>query len=243
MFTHPVQVLDPTTNNGIESAAVRYPVNDCYPAIQGEGAQTGVAMALLRLHGCAVGCPWCDTAETWAFDPLEEHATIEAALGANPRYAYADADTIAAYIHAHCPGPRWLLLTGGEPARYPLRPLVNALHGAGYKVALETSGTELGHIEAGCDWVCVSPKIDMPGGKKVLPEAVAVADEIKHVVGRPRDIEKLDELLEHVALKPNATICLQPVSQNQKATALCIETVIARGWRLSVQMHKYIGQP
>jgi len=200
-------------------------------------------MALLRLHGCIVGCPWCDTAETWAFDPANEQSTIDAALGANPRYAYADAEAIATYVRVHCPGPRWVLLTGGEPARYPLGSLVDALHRAGYKVALETSGTELGHVGAGCDWVCVSPKIDMPGGKNVLPEAVAIADEIKHVVGRQRDIEALDELLGRVKIKPDAVICLQPVSQSQKATALCIETVIARGWRLSVQVHKYIGQP
>ena len=83
----------------------------------------------------------------------------------------------------------------------------------------------------------------MPGGKKVLIEALAVADEIKHAVGRERDVEKLDELLTRVTLKPNAQICLQPISQNEKATALCLETVIARGWRLSVQLHKYLGQP
>ena len=235
----PIATIDTPTS---VATTFHYPVNNCYPAIQGEGAQTGVAMALLRLHGCVVGCPWCDTAETWAFDQADEQPTIEAALGANSRYAYLDAETIADYVRAHCPGPRWVLLTGGEPARYPLKPLVDALHNTDYKVALETSGTELGHVGAGCDWVCVSPKIDMPGGKKVLPEAVTVADEIKHVVGRQSDIDKLDTLLRAVALKPDVVISLQPVSQSQKATALCVETVIARGWRLSIQVHKYIDQ-
>src|SRR5579864_6455456 len=186
--------------NSMMANTVRYPVNDCYPAIQGEGAQTGVAMALLRLHGCSVGCPWCDTTETWAFDPVDEQSSIEAVLGANSRYCYSDAATIATYLRTHCSGPRWVLLTGGEPAQYPLKPLVDALHDVGYKVALETSGTELGLIGSGCDWVCVSPKIDMPGGKKVLSEVVAAADEIKHVVGRQHDIEKLDELLHAVTL-------------------------------------------
>jgi 7-carboxy-7-deazaguanine synthase len=227
-----------------ESAtAIRYPVNDCYPAIQGEGVQTGVAMALLRLHGCAVGCPWCDTAETWEFDPASEQTALNDVLGANSRYTYATAEHIAAFVRRRCPGPRWVLLTGGEPAQYPLAPLVEALHQAGYKVALETSGTELGHIGAGCDWVCVSPKIDMPGGKKVRIEAIAMADEIKHAVGRERDIEKLEELLSRATLKPNVQICLQPISQSTRATELCLETVIARGWRLSVQLHKYLGQP
>jgi 7-carboxy-7-deazaguanine synthase len=47
-------------------------------------------------------------------------------------------------------------------------------------------------------------------------------------------------LAEH-SLKPTVQICLQPVSLSRKATKLCIETVQARGWRLSIQTHKYIG--
>jgi 7-carboxy-7-deazaguanine synthase len=45
------------------------------------------------------------------------------------------------------------------------------------------------------DWVCVSPKLNMPGGKVVRPEALAGADEFKHVAGRQRDIDALDVLL------------------------------------------------
>lgn len=220
-----------------------YPVNDCYTCIQGEGVQTGVAMVLLRLHGCDVGCAFCDTKETWLFDQLNERTQIADILGANSCYTYASAQQIADYIRANHPGPKWVLATGGEPAQYPLKALVEALHGFGYKVALETSGTETGHIGAGCDWVCVSPKINMPGGKTIKPEALEVADEIKHVVGIQRDIDTLDELLTQVNLKQNAQICLQPVSLSKKATELCIETVQRRGWRLSVQVHKYLNQP
>jgi 7-carboxy-7-deazaguanine synthase len=222
-------------------ATGRYPVNDCYPCVQGEGVQTGVAMVLLRLHGCAVGCPWCDTRETWYFDADQQVGTLAEALGANPRYVYLSANEIAGHIVAHHPGPKWVLVTGGEPAQYDLRPLAHALQEAGYRNALETSGTELGHLHADFDWVCVSPKLNMPGGKVVRPEALAVADEIKHVVGRQRDIHDLDALLAGTQLKPNVQICLQPVSVRQKATELCIETVQARGWRLSVQTHKYIA--
>jgi 7-carboxy-7-deazaguanine synthase len=164
-------------------------------------------------------------------------------LGANPCYAYASAQNIADYIRTNHPGPKWVLVTGGEPAQYPLKTLVEALHRQVYKVALETSGTEIGHIGAGFDWVCVSPKINMPGGKMIKPEALEVADEIKHVVGIQRDIDNLDQLLTEVSLKANVQICLQPVSLSQKATALCIETVQRRGWRLSVQVHKYLNQP
>ncbi len=217
-----------------------YPVNDLYTCVQGEGVQTGVAMVLLRLHGCAVGCPWCDTKETWEFEPQHQVETLAEAQGANSRYVYLSATAVAEHIQAHHPGPKWVLVTGGEPAQYGLRPLVTAIHNIGLKAAIETSGTEVGHVGAGFDWVCVSPKLNMPGGKTVQPAALAVANEIKHVVGRQQDIDELDELLT-LALKPDVHICLQPISVNPKATALCLEVVQQRGWRLSVQMHKYIG--
>jgi 7-carboxy-7-deazaguanine synthase len=220
---------------------ITYPVNDCYACIQGEGVQTGVAMVLLRLHGCGVGCPWCDTKETWDFETVNQTETLDLALGVNTHYAYLSAEAIAQYITAQHVGPKWVLVTGGEPAQHNLQPLVTALHEAGYLVALETSGTEVGHVESEFDWVCVSPKIDMPGGKVMQPAALAIADEIKHVVGRQQDIDNLDMLLATNATKTDVQICLQPVSTSQKATDLCMEVVLSRGWRLSVQTHKYIG--
>ena len=220
---------------------MKYPVNDIYTCIQGEGVQSGVAMVLLRLHGCAVGCPWCDTKETWEFNRNLVQQNIADVLGANGCYTWSESQAIADYIKAEHPGPNWVLVTGGEPAQYDLRALVTALHANGYKVALETSGTENGHLGAPFDWVCVSPKMDMPGGKKVLDEVFPSADEIKQVVGKTADITQFDNLLNRVKLKPSATICLQPISQSQKATKLCIDTVQERGWRLSIQTHKYLG--
>lgn len=221
----------------------KYPVNDVYGTIQGEGCQTGTAMVLVRLHGCGVGCPFCDTKETWTVNPEHKADKLEGALGQNERYAELFQSELTWYIAKTFRAYQWVLLTGGEPAQYRLRPLVTALHDAGYKVALETSGTEIGHLDAGCDWVCVSPKFDMPGGKVVLPEAVACADEIKHVVGKQAHIDRLDDFLRSAPLKPSAQICLQPISQSTKATELCIQTVKARGWRLSIQTHKYLALP
>lgn len=222
---------------------IQYPVNNCYICLQGEGVQTGVAMVLLRLHGCAVSCPWCDTKETWDFDEANQVDTLEQALGADPQYTYLTSSDIAAYIKSNYPSPKWVLVTGGEPAQYDLEPLVADLHAVGYKVALETSGTEIGHVKADFDWICVSPKINMPGRKTIKPEALAIADEIKHVVGTQKDIEKLDNLLLQMELKEDVQLCLQPVSLSPKATRLCIQTVQDRGWRLSLQTHKLIDLP
>lgn len=222
---------------------MKYSVNDIYTCVQGEGCQTGLAMVLLRLHGCLVGCPFCDTKETWIIDPAFEVGAIDEALGPTLHYILLHQSEILLHIKQNHPGPKWVLLTGGEPAEQDLGPLIGALHDGGYKTALETSGTAAGHMEADIDWVCVSPKIDMPGGKKILPEVLATADEIKHVVGKQTHIDQLDQLLENVKLKNSVEICLQPISQAARATELCIETVQERGWRLSLQTHKYLNLP
>lgn len=220
-----------------------YPINNIYPCIQGEGCLSGTPMVMLRLHGCAVGCPWCDTKETWEMEAANVRASIDDVLGANSLYVKKGPSEINHYIKTNFPFFRWVLISGGEPAQYRLRPLINALHDGGFKVAIETSGTEIGHLEAGLDWICVSPKIDMPGGKKVKLDTFTTADEIKYVVGKRGDIDKLDEILSQVQLKEGCQICLQPVSQSPKATALCMDIVMDRNYRLSVQMHKYLDIP
>lgn len=220
---------------------MKYQVNDIYPCIQGEGCLTGMAMVLLRLQGCGVGCPWCDTKETWEPDNRQNEVhNILDMLGQSPKWIDLHQSEIVYYISQNCPGPKWVLLTGGEPAEQELESLCNALHDAGYKIALETSGTATGHVKASIDWVCVSPKIDMPGGKAIIPEAVAVADELKFVIGKKGDLNKLNTLISQVKLKSDCQICLQPVSQSKKATKLAIDIVQKKGWRLSIQTHKYL---
>ncbi len=224
-----------------------YRVNDIYHCIQGEGCQTGLPMVLIRLMGCPVACPWCDTKETWRPDE-ELRVDLHEAMGQNPWWAEATAADIVRHIRANVLPRRqhplgWALLTGGEPAQQPLSELVKELHHQGLCVALETSGTALGHVGAGVDWVCVSPKVGMPGGEIVLPEAVAEADEIKWVVAGPRDIERLKGFLGAYQLKEDTQVCLQPVSQNAAATRLCVEVCKEMGWRLSIQTHKYLNLP
>lgn len=219
-----------------------FTVNDVYTTIQGEGCLTGVPMVLVRLHGCPVGCPFCDTKETWDHDPENEVPELADALGTSPRYVRVDVLTLADYIAAQAGWIQWVLLTGGEPALQPLERLVPYLHGRRLKVAIETSGTARGHIDAGIDWVCVSPKVGMPGRRTIIPAAIAVADELKFVGGRDRDIDAVDDFLKTYPTKRGVTVCLQPVSQSPRATDLCMTTCLARGWRLSIQVHKYVGQ-
>lgn len=215
------------------------PINNIYSCIQGEGVNTGLPMVMLRLQQCDVGCPFCDTKETWHLDSRFQVPSIQEVLGQNPLYTTQDERDIMLYIQERYPDFQWILVSGGEPAQYDLNNLTSQLHDYGHKVAIETSGTE--EIRGNFDWVCVSPKIDMPGKKAIQAQPILKADEIKMVIGKPGDFEKLDNLLRDFKTKPDCQICLQPISQSPKATQLCIEECQKRGYRLSIQVHKYLN--
>jgi 7-carboxy-7-deazaguanine synthase len=155
-------------------------------------------------------------------------------------YADVGTDTLVGTINAY--QARHVVITGGEPCQYDLTDLTSKLLSVGKSVQIETSGTEL----IRCDdrtWVTVSPKIGMPGGKEVLPEALCRADEIKVPVGKPGDIAKFATLWNRTRYgkERNVLIWLQPLSTSEKATALCIDAATANGWRVSIQTHKFIG--
>lgn len=201
-------------------------------------------MVIVRTQGCHVGCPWCDTKETWALHDRFRLTNLDL-IRVTPKPFWGTFYEFDIANECRRLGPKidWVLLTGGEPAEQCLGPLVDALHTFGFRIAIETSGTAMGHSGASIDWICVSPKIGMPGGKPVLIEAAAPADEIKMVIGKQDDIDTLDRLLATVPGKPGRQICLQPVSRQAKATELCYRTCLERGWRLSLQMHKYLEKP
>lgn len=228
------------------------PVNDLYASIQGEGVHAGLPVAFLRLQGCPVGCPWCDTKETWFASAESRVDSLADALGKNPRWAEVGPDVLALHALEILPPNRRLVVTGGEPCASDLAPFLDALWALDrdVRVCVETSGTiEAEWIFARPSprlWVTLSPKIGMPGGLAVSPRFYSRADEIKWPVGRAADIENLEralgpELLSTPALRER--VSLQPLSQSEKATSLCVDEARARGFRVSLQLHKYLDLP
>ncbi|AMG32032.1 7-carboxy-7-deazaguanine synthase QueE [Grimontia hollisae] len=217
-----------------------YNVNEIFETIQGEGTFTGIPSVFIRLQGCPVGCPWCDTRQTWDTLPLDQRdfGTIIAKNDESPLWARVSAEDILSHLQSRYTA-KHIVITGGEPCMFDLMPLTSLLDAHGYRCQIETSGTYVVYATENT-WVTVSPKINMRGKLPILKEALDRANEIKHPVGTESDIEKLDELLKHVDLK-GKEVALQPISQKARATALCIETCIARNWRLSVQTHKYLN--
>jgi len=219
-----------------------YPINEMFQTLQGEGYFTGLPAIFIRLQGCPVGCPWCDTQHTW--DKLADREvslfSVLAKTKESDKWAASSAEDLLAIIARQGYQARHVVITGGEPCIHDLVPLTQQLIAQGFSCQIETSGTH----EVRCTpetWVTVSPKVNMRGGYDVLGQALARANEIKHPVGRMRDIEALDYLLTTLPDGHSPMISLQPISQKEEATRLCIETCIARNWRLSVQTHKYLN--
>ncbi|MEJ2762404.1 7-carboxy-7-deazaguanine synthase QueE [Photobacterium sp. MCCC 1A19761] len=219
-----------------------YKINEVFETIQGEGVFTGVPAIFVRLQVCPVGCAWCDTKQTWTAEP-QDYTTLDQVMAKtsdSPLWTNLDAQGVVKLLHDQGYTARHVVITGGEPCIYDLQPLTAALEQAGFRCQIETSGTSE-VLATENTWVTVSPKINMKAKLPVLRSALMRADEIKHPVGTEKDIEQLDQLLNGVALKPDVSIALQPISQKARATALCIETCVKRNWRLSIQTHKYLA--
>ncbi|EES2313879.1 7-carboxy-7-deazaguanine synthase QueE, partial [Escherichia coli] len=211
---------------------MQYPINEMFQTLQGEGYFTGVPAIFIRLQGCPVGCAWCDTKHTW--EKLEDREvslfSILAKTKESDKWGAASSEDLLAVIGRQGYTARHVVITGGEPCIHDLLPLTDLLEKNGFSCQIETSGTH----EVRCTpntWVTVSPKLNMRGGYEVLSQALERANEIKHPVGRVRDIEALDELLATLTDDKPRVIALQPISQKDDATRLCIETCIARNWR------------
>lgn len=205
-----------------------YSVKEIYFTLQGEGAQTGRAAVFLRFSGCNLWsgreedraraiCQFCDT----------DFVGTDGPGGGK----FADAKALAAAVSGQWPGggKPLVVCTGGEPLLQLDAALIDALHAAGFEIAIETNGTIA--APAGIDWICVSPKAGAPLVQRS-------GHELKLVYPQP------DAPPEAFAGLDFAQFFLQPMdgpqseANTQAAAQYCLEHP---RWRLSLQTHKFIG--
>jgi len=119
----------------------------------------------------------------------------------------------------------WVWLTGGEPLwQEGVKDFVDTLRAERWKVAVETNGTL--PLPTHFDHVCVSPK----GGWNEL--AITKADDLKVIVPSFRPSEYCGFDAKHKFVQPE---------WNRFRGIEEISTQVPRGWRLSMQNHKFWG--
>lgn len=225
-------------------------VNEIYYTLQGEGRYAGWPMVVVRLHGCAVGCLFCDTTQTWAHAPADDERivfdeNIEPQQWTRMRFAEIVGEVHALSVGKGC---EWVLLTGGEPLEQRVSGLIQMLGKSGslqgFNVCIETSGTACADTVLPLSarvWLCVSPKIGMPGKRKLDDSVMRAADEWKFVIGKPDDLKHVWDCIDKY--EGCGMISLQPMSASTKATQLCVDQCLENGWHLSLQQHKIVGLP
>lgn len=220
---------------------IQYKINEIFETIQGEGSFTGQPSIFIRLQGCPVGCSWCDTKHTWEIE-LDDQVSKSVMLAKSQetsQWADFSVEAMLSLVKEKGYKAKHIVITGGEPCMVDLIPLCDAFEGLGYSTQVETSGTFDISVSSKC-WVTVSPKVNMRGGYPILASAMKRADEIKHPIATEQHVDDLKRLLEEHEVE-STPVYLQPISQKNRATELAIDTCIANNWRLSVQVHKYLG--
>ena len=224
-----------------------YAVKELFYTLQGEGGQAGSPAVFCRFAGCNLWtgreedrhkavCKFCDT-QFVGTDGLNggKFATpADLARRAAEIWDGGDAERRAVRTRAQAPTrPRGALVvcTGGEPLLQLDAAMVDAFHAEGFRVAVETNGTQ--EAPPGIDWLCVSPK-------SAAPVVLTKGNELKLVY------PQLDAMPERFAELEFQHFFLQPMDgpATQANTEAAVAYCLAHPrWRLSLQTHKLLGIP
>lgn len=199
---------------------VKLPIHETFQCtVQGEGYWTGTLVDFIRLAGCPVRCPWCDTGY------------------ANGGKGLPSVPQSIAQLLAQLQSPR-VVITGGEPFIHrDLPELVEALLQADKQVSIETSGACWQDVSS-LAWITLSPKEHVSPKYPVQERFWTRANEIKLVVSTGEEVE-----FYHKYLQNNVPVFLQP-EWNSKDSAIPIILELLNqnpNYRLSLQTHKFIG--
>jgi 7-carboxy-7-deazaguanine synthase len=216
-------------------------VHSIFLTIQGEGPFCGAPCVFVRLAGCNLQCPACDTDYT------------SRRRGMGPYEILAQVNEL---WHAEGWRPGLVVITGGEPFRQNLANLFSVLMHHGYWVQVETNGTMPPPVwdyrqdtlkEHGVYIVC-SPKT-----KRIQPDILEHACALKYVVragcvdkdGLP--LSALD-MPQRPARPPEGwdrPVYVQPLDsqdpiENAAHTSEAVASCLRHGYTLQLQIHKLI---
>jgi len=206
------------------------PVVECFHSLQGEGEHAGRSAYFIRLASCKVGCPWCDTKDSWNSE-------------LHPQQSLIDLSTQTAKAQEE--GAAFVVITGGEPLHHNLDHLCREIREStlnlekkSIPIHLETSGVDM--LSGKPDWITLSPKRHSPPRLDNLLSC----QELKVVIQNAEDLvfakTMADSIKNNGKIKPQ--LFLQAGWENEEGQTLAIKFVKNNpDWRLSMQTHKWLG--
>lgn len=217
-------------------------IQEVFATIQGEGPFAGTPATFVRLAGCNLQCPGCDTDYTSKRQTLTATEVVQAVRQAT---AWRPSEKLQPLV----------VITGGEPFRQNLTPFVTILLGLGFRVQLETNGT---FMLDGFPWekvtVVCSPKtgrINYDFSHRVNAfKYVVQAGYVDPTDGLP--FATLGQLTQSSVARPPvgsaAEIYVQPLDEQDKTKnkanlAAAVQSCLQFGYRLCIQTHKLANVP
>lgn len=204
-------------------------ITEIYASIQGESSYAGIPCTFVRLTGCPLRCRWCDT--TYGFSGGSEMSLAE----------------ILAKVREL--GLPLVELTGGEPlAQNNCAPLAKQLIEEGYKVLIETGGSE--DVSPLDQAVHIIMDIKCPGSQMHEKNRwenlrhLKSTDEIKLVIADRKDFEWAVSKIKEHDLVSRFKVLLSPAFGLLQPKDLAEWIVQEKlNVRLNLQQHKYIWHP
>ncbi len=212
-------------------------VHSIFYTLQGEGPFSGRAALFVRLAGCNLQCPGCDT---------------EYSQGAEEFHVSTALDMVIEQLDANAKAKPIVVITGGEPFRQNIAMFANTLIALGHTVQIETNGTlpaskglsEQAVIVCSPKTGSVNPKLwPRISAYKFVASAFDLMDD-----GLP------SKALGHSArphlARPHATftgpVYLQPMDEqdwelNKANAQAVVASCMRHGYILCLQAHKIVG--
>lgn len=235
MNIQPIEKRQPSYNGTLD-------VHSIFKTIQGEGPFCGTPCVFVRLAGCNLQCPACDT----------DYTSMR--LSVPPRTI-----VLAIKDEWKINKPGLVVITGGEPFRQHIGELIDMLIHNGFYVQVESNGT-MNPPEAPWNhpidqrvgaYLVISPKTG-----KLNPLALQAASALKYVVSHDNVLEDglprtaLNHSVKDKVARPPENwpglIYVQPQDDKNEAlnhmnTQAAVDASLAHGHILQLQVHKYIG--
>ncbi len=203
-------------------------VQEIFFTFQGEGVFTGFPAVFIRLGGCNLACKFCDT----EFDSYQ-NLTLKRVISETKKLSENNQGR----------GCSLVVITGGEPLRQNIIPLCEELLENHFIVQIETNGTLFQELPKQVNIVC-SPKNNTNIYHSIRQDLLPRVSAFKFLISAGNQNYNF---VPEVGQNQYQTPCyLQPIDEydevkNQENRDLTLKLARQKGYRVSLQTHKFWG--